>query len=262
MSDKEFDGQVAVVTGGGVGIGFAIAKLFAERGATASIWDIDGEAAAAAAKRLKEAGLKAHSQQLDVTDEKQILAARDATLADCGQIDILVNNAGLYPEGTIQEMTREAWDRVFAVNVTGPFFLMRALMEHMKARKYGRMVNIVTVDAYMPKQTKPHYAASKAALLSVMKTYAIELAPHGILVNGVSPGAVGLCRRAGADGRIHPVPGLQAEHVHGRRMHHRVGRVLRGLGLIGPLRAGGGGMASPWVPRLRPPGRMIQGDTG
>jgi NAD(P)-dependent dehydrogenase (short-subunit alcohol dehydrogenase family) len=199
MSDKEFDGQVAVVTGGGVGIGFAIAKLFAERGATASIWDIDGEAAAAAAKRLKEAGLKAHSQQLDVTDEKQILAARDATLADCGQIDILVNNAGLYPEGTIQEMTREAWDRVFAVNVTGPFFLMRALMEHMKARKYGRMVNIVTVDAYMPKQTKPHYAASKAALLSVMKTYAIELAPHGILVNGVSPGAVATERAKQSD---------------------------------------------------------------
>ena len=90
MSDKEFDGQVAVVTGGGVGIGFAIAKLFAERGATASIWDIDGDAAAAAAKKLKEAGLKAHSQQLDVTDEAQIFAARDKTIADCGQIDMMV----------------------------------------------------------------------------------------------------------------------------------------------------------------------------
>jgi NAD(P)-dependent dehydrogenase (short-subunit alcohol dehydrogenase family) len=199
MSEKEFDGQVAVVTGAAGGIGFAIAKLFAERGATASVWDVDSDAAAAAAKRLKDMGLKAHSAGLDVTDEEQIFAARDATLADCGQIDILVNNAGLYPEGTIQDMTREAWDRVFAVNVTGPFFLMRALMEHMKARKYGRMVNIVTIDAYMAKQTKPHYAASKAALLSVMKTYAIELAPHGILVNGVSPGAVATERAKQSD---------------------------------------------------------------
>jgi len=199
MSEKEFDGQVAVVTGAAGGIGFAIAKLFAERGATASVWDVDSDAAAAAAKRLKDMGLKAHSAGLDVTDEEQIFAARDATLADCGQIDILVNNAGLYPEGTIQDMTREAWDRVFAVNVTGPFFLMRALMEHMKARKYGRMVNIVTIDAYMAKQTKPHYAASKAALLSEMKTYAIELAPHGILVNGVSPGAVATERAKQSD---------------------------------------------------------------
>ncbi len=199
MAEQELDGQVAIVTGAAGGIGFAIARLLATRGATACIFDIDGDGAKAARARLEGEGLAARDFALDITDEAQVLAARDATLGEFGRVDVLVNNAGLYPEATIREMTEEGWDRVFDVNVKAPFLLMRAFMDAMMARGYGRMVSIVTIDSYTPKVTKPHYAASKAALGSLIKTFALELAPSGVLVNGVSPGAVATERAKQSD---------------------------------------------------------------
>jgi 3-oxoacyl-[acyl-carrier protein] reductase len=199
LAEKEFDGQVAIVTGAAGGIGFSIARLLAMRGATACIFDIDGDGAKAARARLEGEGVAARDYTLDITDEAQVLAARDAVLGEFGQVDVLVNNAGLYPENTIRDMTEEIWDRVFDVNVKAPFFLMRALMDPMMARGYGRMVSIITIDAYMAKMTKPHYAASKAALMSLIKTFALELAPSGVLVNGVSPGAVATERAKKSD---------------------------------------------------------------
>ena len=187
MEHGELAGQVALVSGAAQGIGHAIARNLHGRGATVWLLDIDLAAAQAAAEAM---GGRAHACRVDVTDEASLVSARATIMARDGRIDILVNNAGVYPPGNLREITVESWDRVFAINCKGVFLASRVFMEPMIAAGYGRMVAIVTVDAYIPKPGMPHYAASKAAVLSLVKTFALELAPHGILVNGVSPGAV------------------------------------------------------------------------
>jgi len=187
MLNQDLEGQVAVVTGAAQGIGLAIAACLHARGAKVWLLDLDAAAAQSAAAGLGEA---ARGCQADVTDEASLQAAREQIMKRDGRVDILVNNAGVYPAGSLREITAEAWDQVFAINCKGVFLASRVFMEPMIAAAYGRMVSIVTVDAYIPKPSMAHYAASKAAVLSLVKTFAQELAPHGILVNGVSPGAV------------------------------------------------------------------------
>ena len=187
MGSQDLEGQVAAITGGAQGIGHAIATSLQNRGATVWLLDIDGTATESAAAGL---GNRARGCAADVTDEASLAAARDRILAQDGRIDILVNNAGVYPPGTLREITVDAWDRVFDINCKGVFLASRVFMDPMIEAGYGRIVSIVTVDAYIPKPNMPHYAASKAAVLSLVKTFAQELAPHGILVNGVSPGAI------------------------------------------------------------------------
>jgi NAD(P)-dependent dehydrogenase (short-subunit alcohol dehydrogenase family) len=191
MAEREFEGQVAIVTGGANGIGLAIARLLGERGASVALWDIDGAKVTAAADSLARAtNAKVRGYAVDVTDEPQILRTRDAMLGDFGRADVLVNNAGIYPHATIKEITVESWKRMFDVNAKSMFLVTRALMDQMIKQHYGRVVTIVTEDAYIPKPTIPHYAASKIALLSLIKTFALELAPHEVICTGVSPGPV------------------------------------------------------------------------
>ena len=187
MTSQDLAGQVAAVTGAAQGIGLAIARCLHGRGATVWLLDVDRPAAEAAAAGL---GTRARSAAVDITREDSLEAACAAIMERDGRVDILINNAGVYPAGTLREITVEAWDRVFAINCKGVFLASRVFMEPMIAAGYGRMVSIVTVDAYIPKPNMPHYAASKAAVLSLVKTFAQELGPHGILVNGVSPGPV------------------------------------------------------------------------
>ncbi|MGH6954197.1 MAG: SDR family NAD(P)-dependent oxidoreductase, partial [Alphaproteobacteria bacterium] len=189
-AEGEFEGQVAVVTGGAQGLGYAIARLLGDRGAAVCILDMDKARLDRAANELGQSNRTVRGYECDVTKEPAILKARDAILKEFGRADVLVNNAGIYPHATLREITVEAWDRMFDVNTKSMFLVTRAFMDSMIAKKYGRVVTIVTEDAYIPKPTIPHYAASKAALLSLIKTFAIELAPHQVLVNGVSPGAI------------------------------------------------------------------------
>jgi len=210
----EFKGQVGVVTGAADGIGFAIAKLMASRGGSLALWDVNLEGAARAAQRIaQETGAKAKAYKADVTSEASVLAAREATLKDFGRADLLVNNAGIYPHAAIREITEEAWNRMFDVNTKGVFYATRAFMDVMTKQAYGRVVTIVTEDAYIPKPTIPHYAASKAATLSLIKTFALELAPHGVICTGVSPGPVATERAKGQSWlapRIPKIPVLRA----------------------------------------------------
>ena len=208
MSDSEFGGQVAVVTGGAQGIGFAISSLLAERGATVCLLDIDTARAQEAAAALAKIGPGARAYAADVTKEDTLIAARDAILADFGQIDALVNNAGIYPHATIREITVESWDRMFDVNAKGMFFATRVFMDPMIEKGYGRIVSIVTNDIYVAKPTLPHYAASKAAVASLIKTFALELAPHQVLCNGVSPGAVATERAKSQDWLAKRIPNI------------------------------------------------------
>ena len=190
----EFDNQVAVVTGGAQGIGFAICKLLRERGARVAVLDLDDQGGADAARRLDDTGENVRAYQADVTDESSLQAARAGVLSDFGHVEVLVNNAGIYPHASLREITIESWDKMFDVNAKGMFLATRTFMDAMIEQRYGRIVSIVTTDAYIAKPSLPHYAASKAAVANLVKTFALELAQHQVLCNGVSPGAVATAR--------------------------------------------------------------------
>ena len=186
-----FASRVALVTGSSSGIGAAIALELAAGGAKVAVhYRGNADGANAVMQQITAAGGTCAIYQADVSDTEQAAGLVKQVQTDLGGLDILVNNAGVYPPGTLRDITMEAWDRVFAINCKGVFLASRVFMDPMIEAGYGRMVSIVTVDAYIPKPNMPHYAASKAAVLSLVKTFAQELAPHGILVNGVSPGAI------------------------------------------------------------------------
>ncbi len=188
MSD--FKGRVALVTGAGRGLGKAITTRFAQQGAVVHALDKDGEALRTTAAGLNAEGLVIRPHAVDATDEAALAAVRQRILDENGQLDILVNNAGGWRYGRYNEITTEDWRWTFDVNVLTTFLCTRVFAGMMIARKYGRIVNIASVDGYLPKVTLPHYAAAKAAVISLTKTFAEELGPQQILVNAVAPGGI------------------------------------------------------------------------
>lgn len=188
---KEFQDQVAVVTGAAQGLGAAVAGLLGQQGAIVYLADLNAEAARAQAERLREKGTRAYGWGVDAADEDALAALREELIAKTGgRLDILVNNAGGWRYGRAHEISLSDWDWTFRTNVTGPFLTTRALMPLMVERKYGRIVNVASTDAYRGKPALPHYAAAKAAVVSLTRSLAEELAPHQVLVNGVSPGPI------------------------------------------------------------------------
>ncbi len=206
----ELDGQVAVVTGGGRGIGRSIAMTLAGAGADVAVIetdlldtpynqyrkkDINGMSAAEpVVSQIKALGRRAIAVKADVSKWGEAHAAFNEILGKMGKIDIWVNNAGVnYVPPSFEELPVEAWDQVWDVNVNGILFCCHAVIPHMKGRGYGRIVNIVAVDGKRGVGTStraPHYAASKNAAWGLTQGLAAQLAPFNITVNGVAPGIV------------------------------------------------------------------------
>jgi 2-dehydro-3-deoxy-L-rhamnonate dehydrogenase (NAD+) len=185
----DFSGRHAVVTGGAAGIGLAIAQRFAEGGATVSLWDRDAGVLEQA--RAAFGGSPPRTVAVDVTDTGQVDAACAQTLQAAGAIDILVNSAGITgPNMTVQDYPVEEWDRVMAVNLRGPFLVCRAVVPHMRARDYGRIVNIASVAGKEGNPNASAYSASKAGVIALTKSLGKELAQTGIRVNCITPAAV------------------------------------------------------------------------
>ena len=184
-------GQVAVVTGGGRGIGRAIALRFAAEGA-AVVVTARGEAEIkAAAKEIEQAGGRALAAQADVSQEAGAEAIVRAAREVFGTIHILVNNAGIYgPVKPIEKITASEWDDVLAINLRGAFLMSRAVLPEMYRRGSGAIVNLTTVAAKVPFALNGPYAASKAGLMGLTRTLAAEGAKRGVRVNAVSPGPV------------------------------------------------------------------------
>lgn len=188
---SELQDQVAIVTGAAQGLGAAVATLLGERGATVYLVDLNREGAEAMAERLRRSGCRALSVGMDAADEEQLSSLRKRLLAEeAGRLDILVNNAGGWRYGRSAEISPSDWDWTFRTNAWGPFLATRTLMDLMVAHNYGRIVNVASTDAYRAKPTMPHYAAAKAAVISLTRSFAEELGPHQILVNAVSPGPI------------------------------------------------------------------------
>jgi 3-oxoacyl-[acyl-carrier protein] reductase len=188
MSD-DFSGKVALVTGGGNGIGAATCRAFAVCGARVAVLDRDAAAAQRVAADITGRGGRAEAYPLDVSDRDEFARLAAAVTESTGGIDILVNGAGVTVRRMIGEMGAEDWDRVIAVNLTGAFNGIRAALPHMRARGGGAIVNVASIAGQrISFGGTANYSASKAGLLGLTRHAAYELAPDRIRVNAVCPG--------------------------------------------------------------------------
>ena len=189
MNTIDLTGRVAVVTGGARGIGYAAAERFLTSGAKVAIWDINAERAQAAAEQLSALGtVSAH--KVELTDEASVQAVTEETLKAYGKIDIAVNNAGITGgNGTTWELHPKVWREVLEVNLYAPYLVCRAVVPHMIAAGYGRIVNIASIAGKEGNPNASHYSASKAGLIGLTKSLGKELATRNILVNCITPAA-------------------------------------------------------------------------
>jgi len=182
---------VALITGGGRGIGRAIALRFASEGAAVMLAATKREPLEATAAEIRKAGGRVATAVVDVADEAAVKTVVAATLGELGRLDILVNNAGVGgPTLRVVDMERADWDRTLAVNVTGAFLCSKHAIPHMVARKSGRIVNITSIAGLMGYPLRSPYAVSKWGMIALTRTLAGELGEHGITVNAIAPGAV------------------------------------------------------------------------
>jgi NAD(P)-dependent dehydrogenase (short-subunit alcohol dehydrogenase family) len=186
MNRLDLEGRHAVVTGGASGIGLAIAQRLADSGGRVTIWDIDAKAGEKAA-----AGLTGQFVAADVSQFDSVERAVTATLRHASAIDVFINNAGITgPNVKLWEYPLDGWRDVFRINLDGVFHCCRAVVPHMRARNYGRIVNIASVAGKDGNPNASAYSASKAAVIALTKSLGKELADTGIRVNCVTPAAV------------------------------------------------------------------------
>jgi 3-oxoacyl-[acyl-carrier protein] reductase len=188
-----FDNKVALVTGASSGIGRATAKEFAKTGAKVVVhYNVSMEDAEAVVDDIKTAGGEAIALQADVSKKEEVDTLVKATLDRFGTVDILINNAGaLIKRESLEKMEEALWDEVMDVNLKSIFLVSQAVIPIMKGKKYGKIINLTSIAARVGGGVGAgHYSASKGGILTLSKNMAKELAPHGIIVNAISPGII------------------------------------------------------------------------
>jgi len=183
--------RTAVVTGAGKGMGEAIARRLAEDGFAVAVVDVDTENALRVASELKARGHSAIAVgDVDVSDRAQVDACMQQVREQLGPILVLVNNAGITGFKRFMDITDEMWNRIMAVNLTGPFYCTQAVVPDMVGAGWGRIVNISSSSAQTGQEYMVHYASSKGGMIAMTKSLAHELGPAGITVNNIPPGSI------------------------------------------------------------------------
>lgn len=194
MPRYELEGQVAIVTGAGNGIGRAISLRLAGEGVVVAVTDINGSAAESVSNEITAIGGRSLATGLDVTNKDQVVHAVSRTTAAFGRLDIMVNNAGVLSPASAIEVTEEDWDRHMSVNAKGVLFCSQVAASRMIAQGHGgRIITIVSTAGRLPSSGNTPaaaYVASKHAAMGLVKQMALELAPHNVLMNAVFPGIV------------------------------------------------------------------------
>ena len=182
-------GKIALITGGANGIGLATAERFGKEGAKIILWDMSDNGAAVA-ERLKKEGVDAIFKKISVTDMDEVHKAVAEARDHFGRIDILINNAGITRDRTLLKMSKQEWDDVIAVNLTGVFNCTQAVAPVMKDQNYGRIVSASSNVAIRGNFGQTNYVATKSAIIGMTKVWAIELGRFGITVNCIAPGFI------------------------------------------------------------------------
>lgn len=207
---QQFDGLVAIVTGGASGIGAAVTRQLLDRGARVAVLDI----------HIDAADPEAFAVATDVGDDASVRSAVDAVVAEYGGIDILVNNAGIGAQGTVEDNPDEEWAHVFSINVTGMARLSRAALPHLRTSSHAAIVNTCSIAATAGLPQRALYSASKGAVLALTRAMAADHISEGIRVNCVNPGTadtpwVGRLLEKAADPEAERAA-LEARQPHGR----------------------------------------------
>jgi len=181
--------KIALITGGANGIGLATAERFAKEGAKIVLWDLS-EKGNAVVDRLRKEGHEAIFTKVSVTNEEDVQLGVAEARAHFGRIDILINNAGITKDRTLLKMSKQEWDDVIAVNLTGVFNCTQAVAPIMKEQNYGRIVSASSNVAIRGNYGQTNYVATKSAIIGMTKVWAMELGRFGITVNCIAPGFI------------------------------------------------------------------------
>ena len=230
MSSKVCEGRVVVVTGAAAGIGAAIAAVLAPRAAAVAVWDRDPQVHRVAREIDGPTTGSVHSTEVDVTDRAAVHAAFDGLAAECGTPDVVVHAAGVMHAGTALDATPEAWEHSFAVNATGTMHITQRAAGDMVAAGRGAIVVVTSNAADTPRVGMATYGASKAAAAAFTRSLALQVAPHGVRVNLVSPGSTdtSMLRGLYAAGGDRPLDAAARDSLlAGDPAAHRLGIPLR-----------------------------------
>jgi NAD(P)-dependent dehydrogenase (short-subunit alcohol dehydrogenase family) len=188
MAENKLDGRIALVTGASKGLGKAMAIALANAGARLALVSRDIEKLNAVADEIRGAGGQAEVFRADVTDETSVATLEQEVASRMGKVQILINNAGVNVRKNITDFTLEEWNFVLGTNLTAVFLMCRSFVPHMKGSGYGRILNMTSIMSHISLPGRAAYSSSKAGLMGLTRSVALELAPEGITVNGISPG--------------------------------------------------------------------------
>lgn len=183
-------GHTAIITGGGRGIGKAIAESLARAGINIVVVDVNLDIAKEAAAELEKLSIKSMALKADVSNSSDVRSIFEDAVKEFEKVEILVNNAGITRDGLLLRMKEEDWDAVININLKGTFLCSKEAVKVMSKQRYGRIINIASVVAFMGNPGQANYSASKAGIVGLTKTIAKEYASRGITVNAVAPGFI------------------------------------------------------------------------
>jgi NAD(P)-dependent dehydrogenase (short-subunit alcohol dehydrogenase family) len=212
------ESRVAVVTGGGSGMGRAICRRLARRGDRVAVFDLNGEAAELVAKEVEGDGSTALAAAVDISDRSAVDAALDEVRRAFGPVGIMVTSAGIEGFEDFVDISAESWDRMMAVNLSGTFHCLQAVVPDMIAADWGRIVTISSSSAQSGTKRMAHYVASKGGVIALTKALALELAQYQITVNTIPPGFIDtpMMRRPIESGAVSSMDALVARSPLGR----------------------------------------------
>jgi len=210
---KQLSGKIAIITGAGTGIGKGIARAFANEGAHLVLASRNAERLEETRAELEPKGIKVLVVQTDATNESQVRRMFEATLSEFGRVDILINNAGRFDGGPLEELTLETWQKVLAVNLTAPFLCSREAMRIMKRQGGGRIINIGSISAQMPRMHSVPYTTTKHGLTGLTKAAALEGREFGVIVSCLHPGNVATERRQASQAKQDQEPMMTPDEL-------------------------------------------------